>query len=403
MMTTESRLRDLLGALADPVEPEPAWQERVVAAMRPTSRPRRHRHSRRAVAPVPRRRPARRLVPALVAVFVLLVVAGAVVLTRGGHQDRGEPPATTATPTATPGAAPPYFMLLQDDGGLTVRDAATGLVTTTVQAPEGRWAQVDASAEPLVFYAVSAAAQPNTYPPTARVYRLAINRAGGLVSTTPIYTWRGSALARISPDGSKIAFQSDTVSTGISVINIGTGLTRTFSANGAGTLGNLYSMRWSQDSRQLLYAWEAARSAAGAGARTGLWALDTTRGGGDLIAASRWVATFDALADNQPLVTVDAHGMHSYVATVETHRPRLDDIDVTQQVVEVDPATGRQIRVLLDVTHRNWQEKLGVLVVDPSGGFLMYDDGGQLIDAIDLATSRVRSIPLNAEVRALAW
>jgi len=134
-----------------------------------------------------------------------------------------------------------------------------------------------------------------------------------------------------------------------------------------------------------------------------LWALDTTRGGGDLIAASRWVATFDALADNQPLVTVDAHGMHSYVATVETHRPRLDDIDVTQQVVEVDPATGRQIRVLLDVTHRNWQEKLGVLVVDPSGGFLMYDDGGQLIDAIDLATSRVRSIPLNAEVRALAW
>ena len=188
-------------------------------------------------------------------------------------------------------------MLLQDDGGLTVRDAATGLVTTTVQAPERRWAQVDASTDPLVFYAMSAAAQPNTYPPTARVYRLAINRAGGLVSTTPICTWRGSALARISPDGSKIALQSDAVSTGISVINIGTGRTRTFSANGAGTLGNLYSMRWSQDSRQLLYAWEAARSPAGAGARTGLWALDTTRGG-DLIAAhagsppsTRWPTT----------------------------------------------------------------------------------------------------------------
>lgn len=411
MTTTESRLRDLLATLADPVEPEPAWQDRVEAAVRATSRTRPRRRSRRAAAPRPvRRRPARRLVPALVAVLVLLIVTGAVVLTQTSHRDSDDPPAApVTTPTAKPRVAPPYFLLLDIGQGLTIRNAATGVVTATVQAPNPKegWYSVDTSADPSVFYAVTTAWESDTYPPSVKLYRLVVDGAGRLVSSTPVYSWRGPAAVRVSPDGTHIAFQRDTSPAGISVVDLSTGRTKTFTLDGAGNLGNLISMRWSGDGRQFIYAFmtDDTSTPLATGVRTGFWALDTTRAGGDLLAASRWVATYDWLNGHEVVATVDARGTHSYVATFEDHHP--EPRGATVRVVEVDPATGRQVRVLLDVIHQyDWTGpwKTGELAVDPSGGFLMYNDGDHLLDAIDLATGHVSAIPLDgAGVRAFAW
>ncbi|GAA2610834.1 hypothetical protein SMC26_24825 [Actinomadura fulvescens] len=363
------------------------------------------------------------LVPVTVAAAVLLVMAAGVV---GASVFRS--PDRAATPLSGPGR---FVVAATAQGqgtagnGVTVRDASTGAITATVPLPKGvsEWNAITATNDETLFYLAGVAPDQ----PRGRLYRLSLTSAGRVSGLDPIKGGHSEAHMRYlaaSPDGRRIAFPVDALvkssrvritpkpnasngkrlspeqgSRGVSpsasvygpvqivVVDVATGRKEVFKSK---TTGLLESLSWSADGRRLAY------SVGGSQGADGIWVLDT-RAGHDLLKASHRVPVSGLL--NSPVLGAD--GRRLYVIAAQG-RPSWT------RVIEVDVATGRQLRVL-------FEEKYGG---DPANAVWMFtqldrDATGRNLMAvsdryahrIDLSTGQARRVPFvgGVEPYSFAW
>ncbi|MBL7495638.1 PD40 domain-containing protein [Frankia sp. CNm7] len=407
----EERLREALRAGAHLVTPETLDPDRSFTATRRRAQAGRRRPRRAAPEPPPRRR--RPLVPVLVIAVVLAVVGGTTALTRLAWTDGDRPvPAGGPTATADPGVvdvtATRFFVTARPGGGLippgqpapelTIRDARTGEVTAAVPMPNAEpfctdqlkdgcaWGPVSGTADPSVFFAVA----------NGRLYRLVVDGVGQVASFTEVDVagarYQGDGFA-VSPDGRRVAsvarsdepgnfFMSDT----IEIVSLDDRQVRTYQPNDV--LFYFKGLSWSADGRYLVF--EAARHPDTSSGREGLWILDTRLGGEDLFANSRQVvpATPDddlsVLGADAAAAVLGPDGHRLYVTLASWNQlPGR----VTTRLVELDAATGRQLRVLLEL-RREWTGAWPIATIalarKPSGHLLLLDGDGSGATVYDI-------------------
>ncbi|MDT3441523.1 hypothetical protein [Pseudofrankia sp. BMG5.37] len=286
-----------------------------------------------------------------------------------------------------------------------VRDSLSGEVTATVPPPanDSWWGVSAAAADPRTFFLLATDSAWK-----AHVFRLTVDTDGAVASLIPIDTVRdrGISVFAVSPDGGRIAFQREAASStgtptgaGVDVIDVGDGSVTTFTTD----RGIVNSFSWSADGRSLAFQLNVVGAATSLD-QAGLWILDTTRAGGDLLAGSRQV-NLDHQQDDEryqtPLLSADGDRFY-----VPTSRP--DHGGVEKRLLEFDVATGRQLRVLWEGHHEysalDGSGDGSTLALDPSGTMLMLNDAGLDVYRIDLATGNAARIPLSRGHPAiLAW
>lgn len=345
-----------------------------------------------------RARRVRRYGPIAVAAAVLVTITAGVAVLRNHTFDPGPASAGSAR----------YFVASVSGAGieeLTVRDARTGRVTATMNAPAGTaWARVSAVADPHVFYAV----RRSPLQRRARLYRLTIDDDGRAVALTgvrdlPFQPDRLASLA-VSPDGTRVAFggpstgsaSADVTAPGpaeLDVMSLSSGRRTTFRTSAAGTVMGL---SWETDGRHLAFQlWlPASRSFS-------LRVLDT-RAGHDLLGSSRTVLTGEA-AGQYTIPVLGADGRSAYlIGDDRTGRRRRT------QIVEVDTGTGRRLRVLYEqpfhANSANVGRSFTILVRDPTGTALLATDTAGHAYRIDIASGRVLTLPFPRGVAgSIAW
>jgi hypothetical protein len=410
MTALEDRLRDATAATAELVATTPAPAARraaepVTVAPASLARPRSYQRGmpRRGAA----RGPTRWLVPALVAVVVLLVVGGTVLLPRAVRQPP-RPPAATIAPAVSPAR---YFVTNMGGAGtgyleIAVRDALTGKVTDSVPPPSGtEFSAVSATADPRVFYVMG-----NASNDAARAYRLTINAAGKVVSLSAVNAvsqpWGGGWFAA-SPDGNRIAFPSPFTTmngtmapAGIGVVDARTGHVTSFMADRP---GGARDFSWSADGRHLAFQFDDAGYRKPAD-KSGLWLLDTSGRGGDLLANARRVVSWQAGGNGYASPILSADGRRIYAIDAQ----QRDDGSRATRVIELDAATGRQLRILFErpyADHGNTIWAFFEMALDPSSRLLMVVDGAGGAYRIDIATTHAIRIPFprGTMPNSIAW
>ncbi|OHV40569.1 MULTISPECIES: hypothetical protein [Pseudofrankia] len=425
MTALEDRLRDATSAAAELVTTTSvpaAWRVTEPVAMSPAGLARQRWYERG----VPRgdvpqggasrggaqrggeaRRRARWLVPALIAVVVLLVVGGTVLLPRVVRQpDRT--PATTGAPAVSPAR---YFVTNMGGAGtgymeIAVRDALTGEVTDSVPPPGGtEFSAVSATADPRVFYVTG-----NAGLVAARAYRLTIDAAGKVVSLSEVNTgsqpWSGGSFAA-SSDGRRLAYPAPSPVTngklppaGIDVVDVRTGHATHFTADRPGGTTDL---SWSTDGRYLAFQFSDMGYKQPAD-KAGLWLLDTTGPGGDLLANARRVVSWRAGGNGYASSILSGDGETIYAIDAQQ---RADGTPVTR-VIELDAATGKQLRILFErpyVNHGNTVWTFFEMALDPSSRLLMVVDGAGGAYRVDIATTHATRIPFprGTMPNSIAW
>jgi len=239
-----------------------------------------------------------------------------------------------------------------------------------------------------------------------RIYRLTINQDGTVRSLNPVESLRNlhpNDFA-LSPDGDSLAIDTsyadpDNLTAGITIMNLHDGRTRILRADQAGRTD---SFSWSADGRHLAY-----RLTTPAAAEDGIWVLDLGRSGFDLLADSHQVTTDDRAEFGPADWTLSADGRRLYciVGALDGSHSVL-----TKRVVEIEAATGRQLRVLQELHHRfsmvtGWSSD-GPLTLDPSGRWLLASDAGTDYYRIDVSSGAVSRLPTTVNrghPNGLAW
>jgi hypothetical protein len=251
-----------------------------------------------------------------------------------------------------------------------VLDAETGRVLHTIRAPRGvfsSWPAVAAAPDDrtfviggttgpgagFAFYTVRLDEQGR--PGTARKVAAPMPEAG---PSSP----DGGLVCALSPDGRRLAYTS-MASGGITVIDIVTGLGRTWTDRGSDVDG----LEWSKDGRRLwLWTGETLKVA------------DTTLPGTELTQRARPVATASGTFDG--VVTPDDQAM----------------IVFNGSRIERRPLQGGAARTLARLG--NSADGLGGLTLNGSGRFALYTQGWR-IHRVDLTTGRTVSFRVPAGQR----
>lgn len=348
------------------------------------------------IAEVRSPRAASWLIPAAVAVGVLLVMAIGVV-----SASLVRSPERAAAPPSAPGrflVAGTAYGQGAAGNGVTVRDAATGAITATVPLPKGvsEWIAITATNDETLFYL--AGVKPGR---SGALYRLSLSSGGRLRGLDPVKGGKQESHIRYiaaSPDGRRIAFPVDAELKSseviprtqvpdkerpapsqpkgndaawtpygpvqIAVVDVATGRREVFKSKETGLLE---SLSWSADGRRLAY------SVGGSRGMDGVWVLDADAGS-DLLKASRRVPVRGE--PTSPVLGSDGGKLYVIVAQGKPSWTR---------VIEVDVATGRQLRVLFE------QKYAG----DPANAVWMFTQldrdatGGYLMAVTDLYAHRI--------------
>ncbi|MFG2000813.1 hypothetical protein ACGFNU_16875 [Spirillospora sp. NPDC048911] len=316
--------------------------------------------------------------------------------------------------------------------GVTVRDAATGAITATVPPPKGvvEWSAITATNDQTLFYL--AGGKPGQA--EHKLYRLSLTSAGRLRGLDPVKGGKSDGHIRYiaaSPDGRRVAYPVDAVRKGvrvkidpktpvlpidprkepvpdkapslspeekarlgspygpveIAVVDVVTGRREVFTSTATGLLE---SLSWSADGRRLAY------SIGGSPDRGGIWVLDTGAGH-DLLKASRRVPVQGLPVS--PVLGADGTKLYVIVAQGKPSWTR---------VIEVDAATGRQLRVLREQKYvdNDWNSTwmFTQLDRDATGRYLMAVSRGYA-HRVDLSTGRTSRIPFSGGVEpySFAW
>jgi hypothetical protein len=313
MNTIEDRIRAATRAAAGTVPPDsvpplrlPAWRP---ARFR-SRRPRDTRTSGPAWAP--------RLAPAAAALITVAIVISVLALSRAMHEP------TAGTATAAPGnlvagppiwsyvgsgRVPPYYVAIASHGNpnfnpsyAVVRATASGraLATIVPSIPGGTIVVATAAADDRTFVLDEqhwAAPESGNQVFEARAFYLlrldSVGHIGSLIRL-PVSVPRGQLMTglALSADGGRLAMaiqpenkKSEPDLTEVRVYALATGVTRTWHANGTiGSSGDdARSLSWTADGRTLAFDWEGNAP----GSPPGVWLLDMTARGSNLLASSR--------------------------------------------------------------------------------------------------------------------
>ena len=345
----------------------------------------------------PLRVPARRhgwrvrLLPVAAGVAVVAIVAVAVLL---AGVTAGPRPAAPAPVT---GAMPRYYVTVaRSAAGLAavVRSSADGRVTGTVKVPSladaAAWS-VTAAADDRSFV-IAADLSQTAVDRTAefRFFRLLVSPDGQpgqptelpeIPANAPLL--RGMAL---SPDGTLLALSLEYDGSavnfrpygGIEVINLETGVTRTWLGSSDATYGP-GAPSWAAGDRMITFTWwHSPSQQPGATVIVGIRELDAASAGGNLL-ASRLIP-FRTVTPGIGSAMIASGGREIVAAACnDTASPGHQPGSVTAKIIELSAADGRLLRVLRTQTARytslGGQDRLdggcAVLSVDPTGNHVL--------------------------------
>jgi hypothetical protein len=312
MTSLENRVRAATRALAETIPPSSAPPLRLPDPAASRSRP---GHPRTWVPGHPLTW-SRWLLPTAAAAAVVVIGVG--VVAAGSLLHPGRPvtgSGTSAGPTEGPvagppagwyvstGQVPPYYAQVQPNGNsanAVIRATATGKLIATIKPSAGDTiVAATAAANDRTFVLDEyQQAGPSSVIPSLRprsFILLRLDSAGRPVSQTKLPMTAGSLVTgfALSPDGGRLAVAvapKDASAPDLEQVRIytlATGAVRTWSAQGL--IGDLPDepgfLSWVVDGKSLAFDWRSATSSAA----LGTWLLNTTLGGGSLLADSRQV------------------------------------------------------------------------------------------------------------------
>jgi hypothetical protein len=330
------------------------------------------------------------LAPAMSAVLVAALIAGAAALSYAGHRT---PALNLRQQDATQSGAgiPGYYVALTFTGNgqccntgeapapqtqAVVRATATGTVVAAITPPKPyfTFTGVTGSADDRTFVlaAQKLARLPLETFPATRFFLLRINPASrsraGLARLTPlpipVPAGDGVSDLALSPNGASLAA---VITPGpgfgalLHVFNLSTGADRTWTPEGVGTglgPGMQGSLSWTADGRNLAFIWTGTGG-------NGVRLLNTTLAGSNLLANSRPVVQSPAPPFpywRQALITPDGHAI---IAVLE-----VPTNPVTQKLVEFSAQTGESLLLLNDIKVFNdnfervqWMSQTGQVLI----------------------------------------
>ncbi|MCK9897190.1 hypothetical protein [Frankia sp. AgB32] len=218
--------------------------------------------------------------------------------------------------------------------------------------------------------------------------------------------WGGGWFAA-SPDGSRLAFPTPFIAAngtmppaGISVVDVRTGHATSFVADRPGSARDF---SWSADGHHLAFQFNDQGSGKPADT-SGLWLLDITGPGGDLLAHARRFTAWKVGGNGYASPVLSAEGQRIYAIDAQ----QRDDGTPVTRVVELDAATGKQQRILFEQPYVNRGNTIWAFVemaLDPSSRLLMVVDGAGGAYRIDIATAHATRIPFprGAAPNSIAW
>jgi Tol biopolymer transport system component len=395
MTKTEQQLRDALTAVADLVQPREQSQR---------------------ASEHPKRRHSPWLGPVCVAAaIVLIVTVGSAVSQRLPGERPTSGSATTAAamqPVAPTGPAR-FFAVLQMTV-VKVYNAKTGAPTQTVPNPPdvNVWTTVSATRDDRLFLLsgyIGIGASSNNLTDNPRLYWLRLDASGkmsSLIRVSGFHSTQHLLAMAVSPDGTRVAYALPIVvkpdsngdsQSGIAVLNLATRHTQTFPSD-----GDIRNLSWANDGRHLAFF------AGGAHGHDGIWTLDTqARPSKNLYAASRLVIRWEA----GPLGTLttpvlSADGSKIYAIATQTELPTGGPN--WTRLIEIDAATGRQLRVLYQQKYTGvgadnnaiWQ--FTRLARDTGSERLLIISTGYAY-RIDIKTTHTARTPIGPTANDLAW
>lgn len=273
---------------------------------------------------------SRRMWPALVAGFaVVVVVALVVALLASGNDDPALPAATSY---------PSRIVAVTYDGKLQVLDSRTGRVIRTLardaDATKGH-AGVSVSPDGKRVYftrKISATCDENLNGKPDPLTEIAsVPITGGRVRTEASNVrWPA-----VSPDGRYLAFSGipNCSDAGRSIVlkSLSTGLMRAFDSVNIpyGTPGTVSGLAWAPDSRHLVFRWEVLGSYP--------WVLDT--------------ATAKSVDDAHRVLIGDGSGVDGYLGdtTLLLGMSAQASPSLRQDVIAIDPESGARVRTLFEI------------------------------------------------------
>jgi hypothetical protein len=292
---------------------------------------------------------------------VVAVAAGASVVSRIPRPElspAGQPPgflleATVAAPPPARAAVSgmPRYYATADHGHpvAEVRDSASGKALGVVPLPGGidpKLSQVAAGNDHTFVLALFAF-------PRTRFYLMHVaagGRSARLVSLAipPLPVGAVADAIAVSADGRKLAASvqfSGGQRGAVEVVSLATGAVRRWTTGRAGMPSDL---SWADDGRELGFFWQDAGPGSGSPrtSRSGLWLLDTSAPGDNLMSGRRILAAHVG-SDTVQSAVLTPNGSRVIASVVYAGVDHVNRGTVVGGVVELSARTGRPLRTLL--------------------------------------------------------
>ena len=293
---------------------------------------------------------------------VVAVAAGASVVSqtsRPEHSPAGQPPgllldAAVAAPPSARAAVwgMPRYYVTADHGRPVgeVRDAASGKTLSVVPLPGGidpKLSQVAAAGDDHTFVLALFAF------PRTRFYLMQVAAGGrsARLSSLPIPPLPAGAVAdaiAVSPGGRELAVAvqfSGGQGGAVEVMSLATGAVRRWTTSRAGVPGDL---SWADGGRELGFFWQDAGPGSGSPrtSGSGLWLLDTTAPGHNLMSARR-ILSAHVGSDTVQSAVLTPDGSTVIASVVYDGVDHVSRGTVVGGLVELSARTGRPLRTLL--------------------------------------------------------
>jgi hypothetical protein len=288
---------------------------------------------------------------------VVAVAAGALVAGRAARpalSPADQPPdlllaaAVTGPPPARVAVSgmPPYYVTTGHDRPVAeVRDSASGKILSTVRLPLGinpKMSKITAVGDDRTF--VLALSFPQT-----RFYLMRIAADGRSARLTPLNVpplpaGESANYIAVSADGVlAVAIQFSGAQHGaVEAVSLATGAVRTWTT---ARTGMPWALSWADDGRELGFFWQDDSGSPLATA-SGLWVLDTTAPGGNLMSGRRIVPEFTGGDDVQSAV-LTPDGSTVIASVIYDGTGHVGRGTVVGGIAELSAQTGHPLRTLL--------------------------------------------------------
>jgi hypothetical protein len=294
---------------------------------------------------------------------VAAVAAGASVVSQTARPAPGladQPPgllleAAVAAPPPAPAAVsgmPPYYITVDHGRPVAeVRDSATGKTLSVIRLPNGiepKSSKIAAAGNDRTFVLALSFSRTRFY-----LMRVAAGGRSARLAALPVAPLPAGASAdaiAVSADGSRlaVAMQSTTGSGpmpvlhgSVEVVALATGAVRTWTT---ARTGSPWDLSWADGGRELGFFWPDGGSAATSA--SGLWLLDTTAPGSNLMSGRRILPAFVG-SDTVQSAVLTPDGSRVIASVTYDGVGHVGRGTVVGGIAELSARTGRPLRTLL--------------------------------------------------------